>query len=454
MRPRTIALCTLALTGCPLDVPEPTPFSGTPRVRILVNVAPHEPETVEEDADEARYGDPLHVIVDGVEPGRVIIVESVGGAGRSLAHFVVGEDAIVDLARDAPIDEGDSWQGADGEAFVSTMVDPPDGPLDLSLTVRVLDADNGSELASDTLVRRSIDDGLVIEPVDDGTAQGLLALPPGDGPFPAVLVFGGSEGGTGTGSFNAMYLASLGYAALGVGYFGARGLPAELSEVPLEILENDLLRLAADPRIDPTRIAVMGGSRGGELALLVGATFSTNVRAVIALVPSGYVWPSVGEDDRAAWTLAGAPVPFVPSTGALAEVTVDDDGPHYRSRTAFLADIAAADAQALEAATIRAEDIAGPVLFLAGADDQLWPSCPMADVAVARRARADDEVRCFAGAGHAGVGIPGWSSVGSNETFLADFDAWLVLGGDAQANGRAIRDGDTAMRGFLARVLD
>jgi pimeloyl-ACP methyl ester carboxylesterase len=203
----------------------------------------------------------------------------------------------------------------------------------------------------------------------------------------------------------------------------------------------------------PTRV-VMGGSRGGELALLLAATFPDEIRAVVAGVPSGFVWANVEDPLRAAWTLDGAPLPFVPSSGAFADVTTDDAGDqHWATRSMFLADIAAAAPAALEDATIHVERFSGPILFLAGEDDQLWPSCPMTDVAVERHAHDDDEVHCFPGAGHASFGVPGWSSVGSDEAFLGDLGAWLVLGGDAQANGRAIRDGDTALRGFLERAL-
>ena len=211
------------------------------------------------------------------------------------------------------------------------MSDPPAGALDLTVTVRALAADD-TELARDVVVRRYVDDGLFLEDVVDGTIVGTLALPDparfGPGPYPAVLCFGGSEGGAGSGVFRAMYLASLGVAAFGVAYFGEDGVPDELSEVPLEILEADLAFLAAHPDIDAARIGVMGGSRGGELALLLGAHFPV-VKAVVAQAPSGLVWGSVLSGAVSAWTLDGEPVPFVPSSGAFAEVVVDDDGEHW-----------------------------------------------------------------------------------------------------------------------------
>lgn len=451
-------VCALA-GACGLPPPPPDEEPGpppVPRARILVNERPHDATSIEAELPEVRYGDPLHVVLDGLTPGERVIVDSSGGAGRSRALFVVPEDGVVDLARDAP--ESGDWQGADGEAFITMMHDPPGGAIDLDLSVVVSrdddeDGEPDEELAQASVHRRYIDEELVVEEVHSGRTLGALALPPGDGPFPAVLVFGGSEGGTGTGVFSAMYLASLGYAALGVGYFGASGLPPGLTDVPLEILEEDLAFLTADPRIDPERVIVMGGSRGGELALLVGVHFPV-VAGVIAQVPSGLVWGSGSDATGAAWTLEGAPLPYMPASDAQADVEVDDAGAaHWRMRDMFLADMEAADAEARAAATIPAEEIAGPVLFLSGDDDQLWPSCVLADVAVARRGRSDDVVLCHPEAGHASVGVPGWSTVDSVESYHPALEGYLVLGGTAQGNGRALRANDTAVRAFLEAVL-
>jgi pimeloyl-ACP methyl ester carboxylesterase len=416
-----------------------------------VQERPQDPSSEEQELDEVRYGDPLHVVIDGIEPGRDVTIEANGGAGTSFAAFVVPDDATIDLSRDAPI-AGD-WEGVDGEGFLWSMKNPPLGALDLSVTVRVLDED-GIELASDRVERKYINQDIVVESLAQDRTRGVLALPQGDGPFPVVLVFGGSEGGTGTGEFNAMYLASLGYAAMGVGYFGATGLPATLEEVPIEILEEDLAALTADPRIDPERIVVMGGSRGGELALLLGAMFPEIISGVIAQVPSGVVWGAATVNDVSAWTYAGQPLPYMPRSGSFGEIVRDDSGvDHWHGRTMFLDDIEAAQPAELEAATIKVENFDGPILFLAGDDDQLWPSCVLADISVTRRNNDLDRVNCFPNAGHASVGVPGWSTLDSVELFDSAGNYYLVLGGSPQGNAQAIRAGDTATRAFLDDVF-
>ncbi len=442
----TLLACELT----PEQPPVPPPFDpdGPPSLTILVDAEPEDDaESFVPAAGAARYGDPFTVVGANFWPGdRVTLEAELYGLGSS-ALFEVADDGTVDLRRDAPV-EG-AWDDVDPEGLLWSMDGTSaTGQLDLSVTVRAIVADE--VVAEAVLERRYIDDGLTVAEIADGTTRGLLALPPGDGPFPAVLAFGGSEGGTGSGEFRALYLASLGVASLGVGYFGAPGLPADLEEVPLEILEGDLTFLASDPRIDPERIAVMGGSRGGELALLLGERFPV-VHGVIATVPSGLLWGATTTVDHAAWTDDGQALPFVPWSGSEPEVRTDEHGDHVVFRASFLADIDAASPDALDAATIRAERSAGPVLLIAGDDDQLWPSCVLAQIAMDRllaAGRSNDALLCLPEAGHA-IGMPGWSTVDSVETWHADLGAFMVLGGTPQGNARADRAADTAIRAFL-----
>ncbi len=444
------ALLTLACAAGGPEPADPPPFEpdGPPRLTVLVDADP------EDDAEgfvpavgPARYGDPFTVVGDNFWPGdRVTLTADLHGLTAS-AVFEVTANGTIDLRRDAPR-EG-AWSDVDAEGLLWSMDGAmAAGTLDLTVTVRARVDDR--EVAEVVLERRYIDDGLTVEEIADGTTRGILALPQGDGPFPAVLAFGGSEGGTGSGEFRALYLASLGVASLGVGYFGAPGLPDDLEEVPLEILEGDLARLASDPRIDPERIAVMGGSRGGELALLLGERFPV-VRGVIATVPSGLVWGATTGGDAAAWTDDGQPLAYVPWSGSMPEVNPGDDGDRVTFRGSFLADVAAASPDQLDLATIRAERAAGPVLLIAGDDDQLWPSCVLAEVTMERlraAGRTGDALLCLPEAGHA-IGMPGWSTVDTVEVWRDDLDAYMVLGGTPQGNARASRVADTAIRAFL-----
>ena len=96
-----------------------------------------------------------------------------------------------------------------------------------------------------------------------------------------MLVFGGSDGGL-SGTLVAALLAAHGYPALALAYFNAPGLPAQLSDIPLEYFATALRWLRAQPQVDPRHVLTLGVSRGSEAALLLGAYYQRLVDGVIA----------------------------------------------------------------------------------------------------------------------------------------------------------------------------
>ncbi|MFO0612297.1 MAG: acyl-CoA thioesterase/bile acid-CoA:amino acid N-acyltransferase family protein [Polyangiaceae bacterium] len=424
-------------------------------VRFFTNPSPEVEGSQEVESTSVRWGDPVRVVVENLAPGRRVKLDfsSLGSFGE----FTADMKGTIDTGRDAP--SNGSWASADLDGpFWSAA--PVAKPV-FDVTLDVTDATSGEPLATGALHRRPVNDGVDVTEVHDGTRVGFLTRPQdgGSAKRPAILVFGGSEGGTSTGRFFAYYLAQLGYVAFGVGYFGADGLPAELDSVPLEILKSDLDLLASQPDVDATKIAVMGGSRGGELALLLGAHYPELVRAVVAQIPSGYVWGSVANVDAPAWTLGGAPLPQVPYSGALPVEYTENGKTYYNGRNVFLEDIAAATPAELEAARIPIESAMGPVLLLGGEDDQLWPSCVLADVAYDKlvasghAAKFADENHCYPGAGHFISFPPGSSTLGSDSYYSADFHLYFVVGGTPEANAKAERAGNTVTRAFLTKAF-
>jgi fermentation-respiration switch protein FrsA (DUF1100 family) len=83
-------------------------------------------------------------------------------------------------------------------------------------------------------------------------------------------------------------LASRGYIAFALAYFGIDPLSRTLVEIPLEYLETGIRWFSALPRVRAASLEALGSSKGGELALLLGASFP-EIRAVVAMVPSGIV---------------------------------------------------------------------------------------------------------------------------------------------------------------------
>ncbi|WP_456269677.1 prolyl oligopeptidase family serine peptidase [Kushneria sp. AK178] len=105
-----------------------------------------------------------------------------------------------------------------------------------------------------------------------GTTYG----PPGEGPFPAVMILHGSEGAwSGWSHRQAVILAAHGFLAFPLGYsIGGNAWNAgRIVDVPLERTVDALRALRAFPIAGPG-IGLYGASRGAEHALLVASLMS------------------------------------------------------------------------------------------------------------------------------------------------------------------------------------
>jgi dienelactone hydrolase len=379
------------------------------------------------------------------------------GGYTSSATFRAGDDGTLGLATAAP--ESGSYSGVDPDGIFWSMTTPDPSQLESPEIALTATADGGEQLATATLTRYWSSDGMTKTTVNDHGLVGVLVVPPGSGKRPAIITFGGSEGGLESGQRLAEYWASLGYVSLGLAYFGAPGLPKELAEIPLEYFGTALAWLKERPEVDPARLGVMGSSRGGELALLLGATYA-DLRAVVAVVPSGLAWPGLTSDMslKAAWTQGGKDVAYVPPSGAQPSTTKLDGTAVYSTRPMFAADLAAAPSASTKAATIAVEKAQASILMLAADDDQMWPSCAFAKVAHDRLVAAShasthaDDFVCYPNAGHS-ITAPGLPTTYQDKIFVPDMNVWFALGGTPVGIAHAARDADTRIRRFLAQTL-
>jgi len=328
---------------------------------------------------------PRQIRVEHVAPGQTVEITALtrrnGVLWQSQAAFVAGADGTVDLGRDAPVSGDYAGVAPMGLVWSQSPVDSSsrehfNHPVTDALVTDVVARAAGAQ-AQASFTQRLASDGVTRQDVREEGLVGTLYLPPGPGPFPAVMILNGSGGGIN--EPRAALYASHGYAAFALAYFKAPGLSDYISNTPLEYFQTGLrwLRKKVQPKHD--FVAISGQSRGGELVLLLGATFPEEVSAVVAYVPGAVVHsgqnacdPKIGREGPT-WLLGGQPIPHVWENNRTATWAPFDEGPSpHRHEKAILT--ALQDADAVARARIKVEDIQGPVMLLSGTDDGSWPS--------------------------------------------------------------------------------
>lgn len=373
----------------------------------------------------------------------------------STADFAADERGAVDVAAHAPL--AGHYAEADGLGLLWSMtLDPTErdispfaaqgrAPLVVTLEAEVA----GQVVSAAECVRDIAAPDILRLPVREAGIVGTLVQPSAPGVYPGVLVLGGSGGGLREGQ--ATLLASHGYAALALPYFAYEDLPPRLERIPLEYFERALTWMRARDDIRGNGIAVVGASRGAELALLLGAT-CPEVRSVVAYAPSGVMWGAVGTD-APAWTYRGEPLPYMPNHVS------DEQAAQFFAREPYVAApwyrANLEDAEAREVCAIPVERIGGPVLLLSGEDDAMWPAAAMAELVIDRlRARRFPHAYrhlAYPGAGHliwplSCPGLPATVTDRRNPTIGSSF----AYGGTGRGYARAASDSWRAVLAFLA----
>jgi dienelactone hydrolase len=306
---------------------------------------------------------------DGLRPNQLVTIQAglVDGEGHrwsSQSEFLADAHGTIELSQQAPVrgsyknisPMGPIWSMKPDEKNVQRYISPHElAPqiIDFQLTAE------GTKVATAQFEQRTIAKDVRQVKVE-GKLHGILFVPGTAGAHPGVLVVGGSEGGLPIAK--AAWLASHGFAAFALAYFRYEDLPPDLSGIPLEYFGQALAWMRQQPEILADHIAVVGTSRGGELALQLASMYP-QIRAVVAYVPANVRYPACCGSTRFrfAWTWQGLPLAYYspPRRGLQNQ------------------------ARATEPA-IAVEHIHGPVLLISGDDDGVWPSSLMAKAIVGR----------------------------------------------------------------------
>jgi len=340
------------------------------------------------DAVDGLIDEPRRIVVADLVPDELVAISAhttrAGGVvWMSQATFMADADGMIDLTRDAPVGGDYAEVAAMGLLWSQRPVasnsqelfaDDVMQPLVTHLTAET----SSGAMASAELRQSFAADGVTRHEIREDGLVGTLLTPAGTGPHPAVVVLNGSGGGIN--EPRAALLASRGYQAFALGYFKAPGLSPFITETPLEYLEAGLRWVHRLLRPRNGFVAVSGQSRGGELALLLGATFPELVSAVIAFVPGAMVHGAQGAGDPArggwqgtTWTRGGEPLPHLwQDNKAVHWHPWGGATPPSRHHSVFFEGLK--DRELAAQARIPVENIAGPVLLISGRDDRAWPS--------------------------------------------------------------------------------
>jgi dienelactone hydrolase len=402
--------------------------------------------------------------ITGLTPGQDVTVgaqstDLPGGTWNSTAEFAADTNGTVDLTRQAPISGSYGVADPMGLFWSLTTSDPTVntnmtlsaynlGTYHVALTVT--DSSNNT-LASDTVTRTSAtNDQPVTRTVWNPLGYEIdLYYPTNQRAKATVVDVTGSGGGRLQGYCEM--LAAHGYFAACVPYFGETGTTSVLTSIPLEFFKTAIQTVLSYPKAVGNKVIFSGPSYGSNAALLLAQTYPDLIKGVIALNAGSYVLeglehevnPSAPPDP--AWTLNGQPVPFLTWGWDIFDNEVASGPPPWPLLPAWQAAISRATPDQLSAATIKVDQIHGPVFLSGGGQDAIWDSATMCDQLKSElNAAGNQQVTEFIGpnAGHY-LFNPAYTPSAASAASV------LQLGGTADANAQANAQMWPALLNFL-----
>ncbi|MGC6770320.1 acyl-CoA thioester hydrolase/BAAT C-terminal domain-containing protein [Enterococcus sp. LJL51] len=189
---------------------------------------------------------------------------------------------------------------------------------------------------------------------------------------------------------------------------------------------------------NPTKLIVIGESKGAELVLLLGSAYSNEIDKIVGIVPSNHVFWGLGEMsvEVSSWTKKEQPFSYISLMKLRKEFHLSTIIPFAKYllgmirkkpvtfRKLYEQSVHLSDNK--EEARIKSENFAGELLLIAGGQDMLWHSDQMAKEIKESRQPLKTELVIYEEAGHS-IGGPHRTSK-------------LILGGNEEISQRCYQD--------------
>jgi len=311
------------------------------------------------------------------------------------------------------------------------------------------------EVASASFGLSRIAPDVRVQELNDGPIRGVAFHAAGPGPRRgAIMTVTGSGGGVDL--IHGPMLASRGFDVLALAHFAYPGRPDELTEIELEYFAEAAAWMRQTFGVE--RIAVQGGSRGGELALVLASYLPEVFCGAVPLsawhnVVAGW-FGARQVHEGPAWMLRGQPLPYCMVRFDMDRAQREAVGGAMAFSPDYLRDAAGDEDDARCA--IPVERCSGPLLLISGRDDQVWPAWYGADRVMDRlrahgRAHLGEHL-ALENVGHA-ITLPSLPTSMSWAMYHPLAKMPLLCGGQPQATARGVRQAWSRMLSFYGELF-
>ncbi|XP_038137102.1 acyl-coenzyme A thioesterase 1-like [Cyprinodon tularosa] len=228
------------------------------------------------------FDEPIQVKVAGLRSKQVVTMRASSTDERGLvfnssASYRADDRGEIDLKRDAAL--SGSYVGVEPMGLLRSLKADvlhkyfyKNRALEPFMVKLSVHDEEGRKLAEATNERRLIGDGVSRVPVKKGNIQGVLFIPPGEGPFPAVL-----DLCTFMSEKRASLLANKGFMVLALPVFIDK---PNFERMNLDDFEEAVRFLQNQPKASSKGVGVISQSKGCDIALSLAA-FVQGIAAVV-----------------------------------------------------------------------------------------------------------------------------------------------------------------------------